>query len=83
MMVNGGVVVNPTPYSMFKKLQLDEADLREINMALRAFEGREEVEAKCMISFDLSFETKTLATAFFLDYMDCEGKIPTAIYFKR
>ena len=54
------------PYSVFKKLHLEDADLMKTNMVLNGFEGREEIEAKGMISLELTVGSKTLATAFFV-----------------
>ena len=66
MMVDGGAVVNLMPYSVFKKLQLEDSDLMETNMVLNGFEGKEGIEAKGMISLELTIGSKTLATAFFV-----------------
>jgi hypothetical protein len=66
MMVDGGAVVNLMPYSVFKKLQLDDGDLMKTNMVLNGFEGGEGVEAKGIISLELTVGSKTLATAFFV-----------------
>ena len=54
------------PYSVFKKLQLDDDDLMKTNMVLNGFEGGEGVEAKGVISLELTVGSKTLATAFFV-----------------
>jgi hypothetical protein len=66
MMVDGGAVVNLMPYSVFKKLQLDDGDLMKMNMVLNGFKGGEGVEAKGIISLELTVGSKTLATAFFV-----------------
>jgi hypothetical protein len=66
MLVDGGTVVNLMPYSVFKKLQLDENDLVKTNMVLSGFEGKEETEAKGVMSVELTVGSKTLATAFFI-----------------
>jgi hypothetical protein len=66
MMIDGGAVVNLMPYSVFKKLQLEDADLMKTNMVLNGFEGREGIEAKGMIILELTVGSKTLATAFFI-----------------
>jgi hypothetical protein len=66
MMVDGGAVVNLMPYSVFKKLQLDDGDLMKTNMVLNGFEGGEGVEAKGVISLELTVGSKTLATTFFV-----------------
>ena len=40
MLVDGGAVVNLMPYSVFKKLGLDDDALMRTNMVLNGFEGR-------------------------------------------
>src|SRR5664279_5478138 len=52
MMVDGGAVVNLMPYSVFKKLQLDDDDLMKMNMVLKGFKGGEGIEAKGVISLE-------------------------------
>ena len=66
MMVDGGAVVNLMPYSVFKKFQLDDDELIKTNMVLNGFEGGEGVEAKGVVSLELTVGSKTLATAFFV-----------------
>jgi hypothetical protein len=66
MLVDGGAVVNLMPYSVFKKLGLDENDLMKTNMVLNGFEGKEKIEAKGVMSVELTVGSKTLATAFFI-----------------
>src|SRR5438105_1556747 len=66
MLVDGGAVVNLMPYSVFKKLKLEDNDLMKTNMVLNGFEGKEQVEAKGMLSLELTVGSKTLATAFFV-----------------
>ncbi len=66
MLVDGGAVVNLMPYSVFKKLKLNEDDLMKTNMVLNGFEGKEKTEAKGVMSVELTVGSKTLATAFFV-----------------
>ena len=66
MLVDGGAVVNLMPYSVFKKLSLNEAELIKTNMVLNGFEGKERTEAKGVIYVELTVGSKTLATAFFV-----------------
>jgi hypothetical protein len=66
MLVDGGAVVNLMPYSVFKKLGLDENDLMKTNMVLNGFEGKEKTEAKGVMSVELTVGSKSLATAFFI-----------------
>src|SRR5664279_259722 len=66
MMVDGGAVVNLMPYSVFKKLNLDDDELMKTNMVLNGFEGGGGVEDKGVIRLELTVGSKTLATAFFV-----------------
>ena len=66
MLVDGGAVVNLMPYSVFKKLKLEDDDLLKTNMVLNGFKGKEQVEAKGVLSLELTVGSKTLATAFFV-----------------
>ena len=54
------------PYSVFKKLKLNEDDLMKTNMVLNGFEGKEKTKAKGVMSVELTVGSKTLATAFFV-----------------
>ena len=66
MLVDGAAVVNLMPYSVFKKLGLDEEKLMKTNMVLNGFEGKEQTEAKGVMSVELTVGSKTLAIAFFV-----------------
>ena len=46
MLVDGGTVVNLMPYSVFKKLKLNEDDLMKTNMVLNGFEARKRQRPK-------------------------------------
>ncbi|KAK1668214.1 hypothetical protein QYE76_056373 [Lolium multiflorum] len=72
MLVDGGAVVNLMPYSVFKKLGLDENDLMKTNMVLNGFEGKEKTETKGVMSVELTVGSKSLATAFFI--AEVQGK---------
>src|SRR4051812_38620617 len=45
MLVDGGAIVNLKPYSVFKKLVLNDKELVNTNMVLSGFEGKEKTEA--------------------------------------
>ena len=62
MLVDDGVVVNLMPYSVFKKLGLQDEELIKTNMVLNGFEGKEITEAKGVMYVDLTVRSKTLAT---------------------
>src|SRR3954462_4419155 len=65
MLVDGGAVVNLMPYSVFKKLGLNEAELINTNMVLNGFEGKEKTEAKGVMYVELTVGRKDFATPFF------------------
>ena len=66
MLIDGGAVVNLMPYSVFKKLGLDDDALMKTNMVLNGFEGKEKTEAKGVMCMELTVRSKTLATTFFI-----------------
>ena len=66
MLVDDGAMVNLMPYSVFKKLGLDNDALMKTNMVLNGFEGKEKTEAKGVMCMELTVGSKTLATTFFI-----------------
>ncbi len=70
MQVDGGVVVNLMPYSLFKKLGCGDDKLKKTNMILNGFNG-EPTEAKGIFSVELTAGNKTLPTGFFI--VDVQG----------
>ena len=66
MLVDGGAVVNLMPYSVFKKLGLDDDALMKTNMVLNGFEGKEKTEAKGVMCMKLTVGSNTWATTFFI-----------------
>ena len=56
----------PNAVFRLQELLLEDDDLMKTNMVLNGFEGGEGVEAKGVISLDLTVGSKTLATAFFV-----------------
>lgn len=66
ILINGGFIVNLMLYMVFKKLELNHDDLLKTNMVLNGFEGKEQVEARGVLSLELAVRSKTLATAFFV-----------------
>jgi hypothetical protein len=65
MLVDGGVIVNLMPYSLFKKLGGSDEELIKTNMTVSGVGGGEPMGAKGVISMELTIGSKTLATAFF------------------
>jgi hypothetical protein len=71
MLVDGGVIVNLMPYSLFKKLGGSDEELIKTNMTLSGVGGGEPMGAKGVISMELTIGSKTLATTFFVAKTQC------------
>jgi hypothetical protein len=65
MLVDGGTVVNLMPYSVFKKLGWEDDELVKTNLMLNSV-GDNSMEARGIVSMELSVGRKSLATAFFV-----------------
>ena len=76
MLIDGGVVVNLMPYSVFMKLGLDDDALMKTNMVLNGFEGKEKTHAKGVMCMKLTVGSKTLATTFFITEVQGKGNMP-------
>ncbi|XP_012700706.1 protein NYNRIN-like [Setaria italica] len=66
LLVDGGAIVNLMPYSLFKKLGRSDEELIKTNMTISGVGGGEPIGAKGVVSMELTVESKTLATAFFV-----------------
>jgi hypothetical protein len=70
MLVDGGTVINLMPYSVFKKHGKKDAELVKTNLMLNDVGGGggegNPMEARCVISMELTVGSKSLATAFFI-----------------
>jgi hypothetical protein len=65
MLIDGGVVLNLMPYSVFKKLRMEDDELMKTNLMLNSVGGNS-MEARGVISMELTVGSKSLATAFFV-----------------
>jgi len=65
MLVDGGAAVNLMPYSVFKKLGKGDDELMKTNLTLNGV-GGDPMEAKGVVSMELTVGSKTMATAFFV-----------------
>jgi hypothetical protein len=65
MLIDGGSVVHLMPYSMFEKLGREDDELMKINLTLNGVGGNP-MEARDVISIELTVGSKSLATAFFI-----------------
>jgi hypothetical protein len=71
MLVDGGVIVNLMPYSLYRKLGKQHNELVKTNMTLSGVGTDSSIKAKGVTSVELTIGTKTLAIAFFV--ADVEG----------
>jgi hypothetical protein len=71
MLVDGGVIVNLMPYSLYRKLGKQHDELVKTNMTLSGVGTDSSIKAKGVTSVELTIGTKTLAVAFFV--ADVEG----------
>jgi hypothetical protein len=65
MLINGGAIVNLMPYSIFKKLGREDDELVKTNLTLNGVGGNL-MEARGVVSVELTVGSKLLATAFFV-----------------
>jgi hypothetical protein len=65
MFINGGTAGNLISYSIFKKLGREDDNLMKTNLTLNGMEGNS-MEARGVISMELTIGSKSLATAFFV-----------------
>jgi hypothetical protein len=66
MLEDGGVILNLMQYYLFKKLGGSDEELIKINMTVNGVVGGKPIGSKGVISMELTIESKTLATAFFV-----------------
>jgi hypothetical protein len=65
MLIDDGAAINLMPYSVFKKLGREDDELVKTNLTLNDVEGNS-MEARGVISMELTVGGKSLATAFFV-----------------
>jgi hypothetical protein len=65
MLIDGGAAVNLMSYSVFKKLGREDDELMKTNLTLNGMGGNS-MEARGVISMELTVGRKYLATAFFV-----------------
>jgi hypothetical protein len=66
MLVDSGAIVNMMPYSLYKKLSGSYDELIKTNRTINRVGGAEPILAKGVASMELTIESKTLATTFFV-----------------
>jgi hypothetical protein len=65
MLVDGGTAINLMPYTIIKKLGREDDELMKTNLTLNGVEGNP-IEARGVISMELTIASKSLAVAFFI-----------------
>jgi hypothetical protein len=65
MLIDNGAAINLMSYSVFKKLGREDSELVNTNLTLNGMEGNP-MEARGVISMELTVGSKSLATAFFV-----------------
>jgi hypothetical protein len=65
ILIDGGAAVNLMPYSMLKKLGQEDDELVKTNLRINGVGGNS-MEARGVVSMELTIGSKSLATAFFL-----------------
>jgi hypothetical protein len=65
LLIDGGAAVNLMPYSVFKKLRREDDKLVKTNLMLNGVGGNP-MEARGVISMELTIGSKSLATTFFV-----------------
>jgi hypothetical protein len=65
MLIDGGAAINLMSYSVFKKLGREDDELMKTNLTLNDVRGNS-MEARSVISIELTIRSKSLATAFFI-----------------
>jgi hypothetical protein len=66
MLIDGGAVVNLMLYSIFKKLGWEDDELMKTNLTLNGGGGGNSMEARGIISMELTIGSKSLAITFFV-----------------
>jgi hypothetical protein len=66
MLIDGGHIINLMSYSFFKKMGKSDEELIKTNMTINDVSGGDPIGAKGVASMELTVESKTLATAFFI-----------------
>jgi hypothetical protein len=65
MFINGGATVHLMPYSIFKKLRREDDEIVKTNLMLNSVGGNP-MNARGIVSTELTVWSKSLATAFFI-----------------
>jgi hypothetical protein len=66
MLVDNGAIVNVMPYALYKKLGGIDEELVKTNMTITRVGGGAPIPVRGIANMELTIESKTLATAFFV-----------------
>jgi hypothetical protein len=65
MLIDGGATIHLMPYSVFKNLGWEDDELMKTNLTLNGIGGNS-MEARGVVSLELTVGSKSIATAFFI-----------------
>jgi hypothetical protein len=74
LLIDGGAAVNLMPHSLFKKLGREDEELVKTNLTLNNVGGNP-MEARGVMSIELTVGSKSLATTFFIIEVPCNYSI--------
>jgi hypothetical protein len=74
MLIDGGAAVNLMSYSIFKKLGREDDVLVKTNLMLNGVGGNP-IEARGVVSMELTVGSKSLATTFFVVEVQCNYSV--------
>jgi hypothetical protein len=74
LLIDGGAAVNLMPHSLFKKLGREDEELVKTNLTLNNVGGNP-MEARGVMSIELTVVSKSLATTFFIIEVPCNYSI--------
>jgi hypothetical protein len=74
MLIDGGATVNLMSYSVFKKLGREDDELVKTNLMLNGVGGNP-MEARGVVSIELTVGSKSLTTAFFIVEVPCNYSV--------
>jgi hypothetical protein len=74
LLIDGGAAVNLMPHSLFKKLGREDEELVKTNLTLNNVGGNP-MEARGVMSIELTVGSKSLTTTFFIIEVPCNYSI--------
>jgi hypothetical protein len=74
MLVDGGAIVHSMSYSVFKKLGREDDELIKTNLTLNGVGGNS-MEARGVVSMELTVGSKSFATTFFVVEVQCNYSV--------